>query len=103
MFPFFSTVSIALIRAIANEKTRLYAIVAELQGKVFATIVYDKLWETMKLRNISQYKLIQTYHISNGQLDRLRKNGNISSYTMNRLCQILHCRLEDIAEYREEE
>lgn len=65
-------------------------------------IIFDKLWETMKSRNISQYKLIQTYHISNGQLDRLRKNGNISSYTMNRLCQILHCRLEDIAEYREE-
>ena len=70
---------------------------------MFATIVYDKLWETMKSRNISQYKLIQTYHISNGQLDRLRKNGNISSYTMNRLCQILQCRLEDIAEYREDE
>lgn len=66
------------------------------------TIVYDKLWETMKSRNISQYKLIQTYHISNGQLDRLRKNENISSYTMNRLCQILNCRLEDIAEYRED-
>ena len=65
------------------------------------TIVYDKLWETMKSRDISQYKLIHN-HISNGQLDRLRKNGNISSYTMNRLCQILHCRLEDIAEYRED-
>ena len=57
----------------------------------------------MKSRNITQYKLIQTYHISNGQLDRLRKNGNISSYTMNRLCSALDCRLEDIAEYREEE
>lgn len=66
-------------------------------------IVYDKLWETMKSRGITQYKLIQTYHISNGQLDRLRKNGNISSYTMNRLCQILNCRLEDIAEYRQSE
>lgn len=66
-------------------------------------MVYDKLWETMKAKNISQYKLIQTYHISSGQLDRLRKNGNISSYTMNRLCQILQCRLEDIAEYREDE
>lgn len=66
------------------------------------TIVYDKLWETMKQRGITQYQLIHVYHISTGQLDRLRKNANISSYTMNRLCEILHCRLEDIAEYWEE-
>lgn len=54
----------------------------------------------MELRGISQYKLIRTYQISTGQLDRLRKNENISSYTLNRLCEILNCRLEDIAEYR---
>lgn len=69
---------------------------------VFFTIVYDKLWETMRARDISQYKLICTYHISNGQLDRLRKNQNVSTYTLSRLCRILNCRLEDIAEYRDE-
>ena len=56
----------------------------------------------MKARGISQYRLINEYHISSGQLDRLRKNGNISTYTLNQLCAILHCRLEDIAEYVEE-
>jgi len=65
-------------------------------------IRYNKLWETMKDRGISQYRLINEYHISSGQLDRLRKNGNISTYTLNQLCAILHCRLEDIAEYVEE-
>ena len=67
------------------------------------TIVYNKLWETMKLRGISQYKLLRDYKVSSGQLDRLRKNEPVSTYTLNRLCRILHCRLEDIAEYREEE
>lgn len=65
-------------------------------------IVYDKLWETMKKENISQYKLIKEYHISNGQLDRLRKNADISTFTLNRLCEILDCRIEDIAQYRKE-
>ena len=65
-------------------------------------IVYDKLWETMKARGISQYKLIKEYKISSGQLDRLRKNGNVSSYTLNQLCAILKCRLDEIAEYRED-
>lgn len=52
-------------------------------------------------RGISQYKLIKEYHISTGQLDRLRKNGNVSTYTLDQLCRILDCRLEDIAEYVE--
>lgn len=65
-------------------------------------IVYDKLWETMKDRDVSQYKLIKDYKISSGQLDRLRKNGNVSTYTINQLCKILNCRIEDIAEYIEE-
>ncbi len=66
-------------------------------------IVYDRLWATMKERGISQYRLIREYQFSNGQLDRLRKNGNISTYTINLLCKILHCRVEDILEYVEEE
>ncbi len=66
-------------------------------------IVYDKLWATMKERGVSQYRLIREYQFSNGQLDRLRKNQNISTYTINLLCKILHCRVEDILEYIEEE
>ncbi len=66
-------------------------------------IVFDPLWRTMKEKNISQYKLIQQYGISSGQLDRLRKNGNVSTYTLNELCRILGCTLADIAEYRRED
>ena len=49
-------------------------------------IVFDKLWQTMKDKNISQYKLIKEYGISTGQLDRLRKNGNVNTYTLSALC-----------------
>ena len=62
-------------------------------------IVYDRLWEQMKRKDISQYRLIKEFGFSSGQLDRLRKNDNISTYTLNRLCEILDCSLEDIAEY----
>lgn len=51
-------------------------------------IVFDRLWVTMKEQGISKYKLIQEYKISSGQLDRLRKGGNISTYTLNQLCKI---------------
>lgn len=54
----------------------------------------------MKNKNISQYKLIKDFGISNGQLDRLRKNDNVNTFTLNRLCEILDCNIEDIAEYK---
>ncbi|MEQ2610132.1 helix-turn-helix domain-containing protein [Eubacterium ventriosum] len=65
-------------------------------------ITFERLWETLKKREISQYKLIKEYKISTGQLDRLRKNGNVNTYTLNQLCKILNCKLEDIAEYIED-
>lgn len=65
-------------------------------------IVFDRLWETMKEKNISQYKLISEYGFSRGQLSRIKHNENVNTYTLNRLCEILDCTLEDIAEYRKE-
>lgn len=66
-------------------------------------IVYDRLWTTMKRQGVSQYRLLRKYQFSAGQLDRLRKNENVSTYTLNQLCRILHCQIEDIAEYIEDE
>lgn len=65
-------------------------------------IVFDRLWITMKEKKVSQYALIKQYGISTGQLDRLRKNGNVNTFTLNRLCEILNCSIEDIAEYVKE-
>lgn len=66
-------------------------------------ISFEPLWATMKERGISQYKLIKEYNFSTGQLDRLRKNENVNTFTLNQLCEILDCSLEDIAEYRKEQ
>ena len=62
-------------------------------------IIYDRLWRTMKKKGVSQYKLTKEYGFSSGQLDRLRKNGNISTFTLDSLCEILDCKLEDIVEF----
>ena len=63
-------------------------------------IVFIRLWDTMKEKGISQYRLIREFGFSSGQMDRLRKNENVSTHTLNELCRILDCRLEDIAEYK---
>ena len=65
-------------------------------------ISFDKLWTTMKNKNVTQYKLIHEYGFSRGQLSRLKHNDNVNIFTLNRLCEILDCKLEDIAEYRKD-
>ena len=62
-------------------------------------IRYDRLWETMKQRGVSQYALYTHHNINRSQLDRLRKNKNVETNIIDRLCNILHCRVEDIMEH----
>ena len=70
---------------------------------VCSMISYQPLWATMKNRGISQYKLIKDYHFSTGQLDRLRKNDSVSTNTLDMLCSILDCELEEVAVYLPDE
>lgn len=62
-------------------------------------IKYDRLWITLKEKHISQYQLIKDYGIDKAQLHRLRHNMIVKTLVLNRLCQILDCRIEDIMEY----
>lgn len=59
-------------------------------------ICYDKLWETMKEKKISQYQLITKHNVSRGLLDRLKKNESVTTNSIDMLCVILDCNVEDI-------
>ncbi len=62
-------------------------------------IKYDCLWMTLKSKSISQYQLIKDYGIDKSQFQQLRKNMAIKTFTIDSLCRILDCRVEDIMEY----
>ena len=53
-------------------------------------IKYDKLWLTMQERGITKYTLHKEYHFSKSLIHRLQN-------TINTLCNILDCKIEDIA------
>jgi len=54
----------------------------------------------MKKKNVSQYHLIKYCKVSAGQIGRLKKNNFVSTHTIDMLCRILDCEVEEIMEYR---
>ena len=62
-------------------------------------IVFDRLWDVMKKKGISTYKLREECGIDSKTVRRLRANDNIETKTLNKLCAILGCNVEDIMEY----
>ena len=65
-------------------------------------ISYEPLYQTMKKKGITTYKLINTYGISRSLIDRLKHNKPITTVTLDDLCKILNCRVEDILIYIQE-
>jgi len=65
-------------------------------------IVFNRLWKTMQEKEVTQYKLIKDFNFSPGQITRLKRNHNVNTHTINRLCEILDCNIEDICEYVKE-
>ena len=57
----------------------------------------------MRSKGISQYDLYTNYPINRSQLDRLRQNKNLEVLTIDKLCHILQCTVEDIMEFFPEE
>ena len=62
-------------------------------------IKYDRLFQTMKDKGITQYDLYTKYNVPKSLLDRLRNNKNIEVVTINKLCNILNCDVEDVMEH----
>ena len=62
-------------------------------------IKYDRLWETMKTKGITQYDLYTYYNVNRSQLNRLRQNKNVEVNTIDKLRNILKCSVEEIMEH----
>lgn len=66
-------------------------------------ISYEPFYKTLKNKNLSTYKLINQYNISRSLLDRLKHNKPITTVTLNDLCNILDCNVENILVYIKDE
>lgn len=62
-------------------------------------ISYNPFWETLKNSSETTYTLINRHHISSATIDKLRKNKPMNTTTLNDLCRILNCNIQNIATY----
>lgn len=62
-------------------------------------VVYTPFWETLKRSGESTYTLIKKHRLSSSTIDKLRNNKPLNTTTINDLCRILNCRVEDIMKY----
>lgn len=62
-------------------------------------ISYAPFWATLRASSESTYTLIKNHRISSSTIDKLRKNKPLTTTTVNDLCRILNCRVEQILEY----
>ena len=62
-------------------------------------IRYRPLWEMMSQKEATTYTLREKYKISHSTVQSLQKDKPVSTYTLDRLCKIFNCSLQDVAEY----
>jgi len=65
-------------------------------------ISYEPLWRTMAEKGATTYTLQVKGQISSSTIRRLKMGESVSTNTLEALCRVLDCSLEEIIEYRKE-
>ncbi|MCM1064688.1 MAG: helix-turn-helix domain-containing protein [Eubacterium sp.] len=62
-------------------------------------INYSPFWNTLEQSDENWYTLTKKHNMSDSTLHRLKHNKDISTKTINDLCRILNCNVQDILQY----
>ena len=62
-------------------------------------VSYAPLWRTMEKCSATTYTLQVKGGISSSTIRRLRAGDSVSTNTLDALCKILNCTIQDIVEY----
>lgn len=61
-------------------------------------INYNKLWKLLIDKDMSKMELRDAAGISTSSIAKLGKGGNVTTDILLKICEALHCHLEDIME-----
>ena len=62
-------------------------------------ISYRPFYETLLRKGVTEYHLIFKQGVSANTLHRMKHGAAISTRTLNVLCEILNCRVDEVVEY----
>ena len=66
-------------------------------------ISYRPLWETLNKRDMSTYDLIYKQELSANTIYRMKQGKAVTTNTINELCSIPSCRVDEVIEFLEDE
>ena len=61
-------------------------------------VTYQRLWETLKQKNIRKHDLMAIADISSTTLTKLNKNEIVALTVLIKICNALDCQIEDVIE-----
>ena len=61
-------------------------------------ISYNKLWKMLIDKNMNKHDLKELAGVSSASIAKLGKGDNITTDVLIKICEALHCHLEDIME-----
>jgi len=61
-------------------------------------VTYQRLWETLKRKNIRKHDLMELADISSTTLTKLNKNEIVALTVLIKICKALDCQIEDVME-----
>lgn len=62
-------------------------------------IRYARCGKLCQQKKVTTYTLRVKHGMSHATVQRLQADQPVSTHTLNKLCEILNCRLDEVAEY----
>ena len=62
-------------------------------------IDFSPMWKLMEQKKITQYYLLKKIGIDNRTLYNIKRNGNITLLTLEKLCRGMNCTPNDIVRF----
>lgn len=64
-------------------------------------VSYKKLWKLLIDKDLRQKDLARLAGVSTSTITKMKNNENVTTGVLMKICQALHCRVEDIMEFVE--
>ena len=66
---------------------------------IIMAIRYNKLWKKLIDENMMKVDLRDQAEITTNALAKLGKNEHVSTQVLEKVCNVLHCEIQDIMEF----